>query len=169
MFESDELERTLVAAQEQDAYRQALSVIAGRDRTEQELRRRLSSRKFPQPIIATVLDRLREKGLINDRRYAREYVRTQSARRGLGPAALRAKLVQLGMASSIVDEALAQELPEEEQESIAKAMARKRLLRLRRSGSEDVRTRLYPFILRRGFGHDIAARAVDSVLGEDED
>jgi regulatory protein len=166
---ADELQKSLVAAQEADALRQALDALAGRDRTETELRRRLSSRQFPQPIIATVLERLRDKGLIDDRRYAREYVRTQSARRGLGPAALRARLAQLGTASAAVGEALAEELPDEQQETIAETLARKRLHRLRQANGEDVRPRLYQFILRRGFDHNLAARVVDSVLGDSPD
>ena len=66
----EELEQALTAAQEADAIRQALDALTGRDRTETELRRRLASREFPQPVIATVLDRLRTQGLIDDRRYA---------------------------------------------------------------------------------------------------
>ena len=165
----DALKRMLDAAQEADALRQALDALAGRDRTVTELRRRLSARRLPQPIIATVLERLREKGLLDDRRYAREYVRTQGTRRGLGPVALRAKLAQLGMASSVVDEALSQELPDGRQESIAETLARKRLSRLRSADPADVRPRLYQFILRRGFDPDLAARVVDGVLADRDD
>jgi len=165
----DELEKTIAAAQEADALRQALDAVAGRDRTETELRRRLAGRRFPQPIIATVLERLRSKGLIDDRRYAREYVRTQSARRGLGPRALRGRLAQLGLASSTVSEALTEALPDEQQESIAQTLARRRLSRLRSADGEDVRPRLYQFMVRRGFDPDLAARVVDSVLGGNDE
>jgi len=165
----EELENALRVVQEADALRQAFDYLGGRDRTETELRRRLGSRKFPQPIIATVLDRLRKQGLIDDRRYARECVRTQSARRGLGPRALYGKLVQRGVASSLVEEALVEELPDAEQESIAETLARTRLSRLRGASREEARPRLYQFILRRGFDPDIAARAIDRVLGDRED
>jgi regulatory protein len=166
-LDTQTLAQRIDAAQEADALRQALDALAGRDRTVTELRRRLSARKLPQPIIATVLERLREKGLLDDRRYAREYVRTQGARRGLGPGALRAKLAHLGMASSIVDEALAEELPDGRQESIAQTLAQKRLARLRSADPQDVRPRLYQFLLRRGFEPDLAARVVDGVLTDD--
>jgi len=168
-LDPDALERKLDAAQEAEAYRHALDALAGRDRTVTELRRRLAARKLPQPIIATVLERLRDQGLLDDRRYAREYVQRQGARRGLGPAALRAKLAQLGMAPSLVDEALSEELPDGRQESIAQALARQRLSRLRSTDRRDLRPRLYQFVVRRGFDPDLAARAVETVLAADDD
>jgi SOS response regulatory protein OraA/RecX len=71
------------------------------------------------------------------------------------------------MASSIVDEALAEELPDGRQESIAQTLAQKRLARLRSADPQDVRPRLYQFLLRRGFEPDLAARVVDGVLTDD--
>jgi len=164
---SDDLRDALAAAREQDAYRIAVDMLARRDRTEAELARLLKSREFPQPTVATVLDRLRDKGLIDDRRYAEEYVRTQSERRGLGPAALRAKLVKLGIASDTIDEALAAWLPEDKQREIAEKVARSRLPRLRRSQGDDARPRLYAFVIRRGFDHDLAMQVLDDCLGDE--
>jgi regulatory protein len=166
-LDTEALDEAIVAAKEQEALDWALRRLTGRDRTEEELRRGLAQRKFPQPIIATALDRLREKGLIDDRRYARDYVRTQGERRGVGPAALRAKLVQLGVASSVVDEALAVEMPDERQRDIAETVARKRLPRLRTGEGDSRRSRLYAAIVRRGFDDDVAAYVVDKLL-EDE-
>ncbi len=161
------LQEAIVAAREQGALQWALGKLSGRDRTEEELRRGLTQQKLPQPTIATVLDRLRAKGLIDDRRYAGDYVRTQSARRGLGPAALRAKLVQLGVAASTADEALAVEMPEQRQKDIAETVARKRLPRLRKARADDRRSRLFASIIRRGFDDDVAAYVVDKLLGDE--
>ncbi|MGQ9732054.1 MAG: regulatory protein RecX [Candidatus Zipacnadales bacterium] len=163
------LKQALEAAQQADAFNQALALLASRDRTQAELQRRLSAQQFPQSIVATVLDRLRDKGLIDDRRYARDYVRvrTQSERRGLGPCALRSKLSQLGITSSVIDEVLTEELPEEAEIALAEAIARKHLRRLGRYEGQDVRARLYTFIARRGFDHEVTMRTLDSVLGED--
>ncbi len=166
-FSSDELESTITAAQEDDAYRQAIEVLAGRDRTQTELARRLARRKFPQPIIATVLDRLRNKGLIDDHRYARQYVRTISERRGSGPAALRAKLARLGVASSAIDDALKAELPGDAQLEVAMRVARRRLPRLRRFEGEEARSRLYSFIIRRGFDYDTATQVISELLDDE--
>ncbi len=166
-LDSEALNEAIVAVKEQEALDWALRRLTTRDRTQEELRRGLAQRKFPQPVIATALDRLREQGLIDDRRYARDYVRTQSQRRGVGPAALRAKLVQLGVAPSIVDEALAVEMPEERQKDIAETVARKRLPRLRGTPGDDRRSRLYASIMRRGFDDDVAAHVVDKLLGDE--
>jgi regulatory protein len=168
-FDADALAGAVAGAQEADALRQALESLAGRDRTETELRRALSRRRFPQPIIDTVLERLRSKGLIDDRRYAREYVRIQGAGRGWGPAALRGKLEQVGMAPSPVEEALAEELPAEDQEAVALRIARRWLGR--RSGEDARRTRprLYAFILRRGFDEELAARTMHRLLGDSDE
>jgi len=159
----EELRRALRTGREEDALALALKALAACERTETELRRQLARREFPQPIVATVLDRLREKGLIDDHRYAREYVRTQGARRGLGPGALRARLVQLGVAPSPVDEALVEEMSEESQKALAEAAARKRLRQLRRLTAEEARSRVYAFLLRRGFDGEIAVEVLEGL------
>ena len=110
-FGSEQLAAAIVAAQEQEALRWALRRLSPRDRTEQELRRGLTRQGFPQPVIATVLDRLRDKGLIDDRRYAREYMRIQSARRRFGTAAQRAKNLQLGFDSKVIDKEIELDMP----------------------------------------------------------
>ncbi len=161
IMSADELSRAMRTAREEDALALALKALAACERTETELRRQLVRRGFPQPTVATVLDRLRAKGLIDDHRYAREYVRTQSARRGLGPEALRAKLAQLGVVPSIVDEALAQEMSVEGQRALAEAAARKRMRQLRRLPGEQRRSRVYAFLLRRGFDYDVAAEVLE--------
>ncbi len=166
-FSAEDLKSTLTAAQESDATRQALGMLAGRDRTEMELARKLTRSKFPQPIIATVLDRLRDKGLIDDHRYARDFVRTQSERRGSGPAALRAKLARRGIPSSAIDDALTAELPGDSQLEVARRVAQSQLPRLRRYEGEEARSRLYSFIIRRGFDYDIATEVLNELL-EDE-
>ena len=119
--------------------------------------------------IRDSLERLRTQGLLDDRRYAREYVRTQSTRRGLGPAALRARLAQLGVESGLVEETLTDELPDHAQESIALTLARKRLSHLQRSQEKDSRPRLWRFLVQRGFDHDLSARVVDRVLLDGEE
>lgn len=168
-LDAEELKEKVTAAQQADALRQAVESLAIRDRSETELRRMLTRRQFPQPIIATVLERLRNQGLINDRRYAREYVRTQGGRRGIGPAALRARLARRGVAPEVVDEALSDELPDETQESIALTLARKQLSRLRTAHKTDNRPRLYEFLVRRGFDDELAARVVEHLLDDYND
>ena len=164
---SEELADTLARVREHDGYRQALDMLSGRERTETEVARKLTMRGLPQPTVATVLDRLRNKGLIDDRRYAAEYVRTVSERRQMGPATLRAKLIGLGIASSTVDEALAEELPEERQRAIVERLAHRRLPRLRRSKGDDAKPSLYSYIIRRGFDYDIAPLVLDEIPDDD--
>jgi regulatory protein len=158
------LAHLLDMAREEDALAEALESLAGRDRTETELRQRLGRKGFPQPIVATVLDRLRQKGLIDDHRYAKEYVRTQSVRRGLGPEALRARLARLGVAPSTVDEALVQEMPDENQMALAEAIARRQRMRLRSLEGDRLRARIYAHLLRRGFPYDVAAEVSERLL-----
>jgi regulatory protein len=159
----DDLQRTIAQAQEADALAQALKLLAACDRTEMEIRRGLTRRGFPQPTIATVLDRLRDRGLIDDHRYAKEYVRTQGARRALGPAALRAKLARVGVAPSTVDAALAEEMTEASQRELAEAAARKRLSSLRKVSGVALRSRLYAFLLNRGFDYEVAAEVLEGL------
>jgi regulatory protein len=80
--------------------RGALRLLASREHTRLELRRKLA-RHHDEGQICPVLDELERRRLLSDARFAENYVR-QRSRRGYGPLRLRAELTGKG-----VDRALA--------------------------------------------------------------
>lgn len=87
------------AAPRRPALDQALALLARRDHSTQELRRKLGRAGHDPEAIAAALERLRELGYQDDVRFAATLERQQISR-GRGPRAIRAKLAQAGVSAA---------------------------------------------------------------------
>jgi regulatory protein len=84
----------------------ALAWLGRRDFSGEALRERLARDGFDPAIAALVVQELTARGLIDDRRFAENYV-TWHAGRGHGPVRIAADLRRLGVADDLVRAALA--------------------------------------------------------------
>ena len=87
--------------------KQALDLLARREHSRLELRRKLLARSHAQAIADEVLDRLQRERLLDEARFAEQFVRSRTGR-GQGPAKIRAQLLQRGIGESLIDQALAE-------------------------------------------------------------
>ncbi|HUQ51909.1 MAG TPA: regulatory protein RecX [Gammaproteobacteria bacterium] len=83
----------------------AIELLARREHSRRELTRKLSSRGFPEDVIAGVLDELEQSGELADARFTDTFVRSRVAK-GRGPQRIRAELAQRGIGDSAADEVL---------------------------------------------------------------
>ena len=85
----------------------AVKLLAGRDHCRHELRRRLNGRHPDRDLVESVLDDLEQRGLLNDERFAENYV-DQRTRKGFGPLRIRAELtgrgIETGLAARYLDD-----------------------------------------------------------------
>jgi regulatory protein len=84
----------------------AVALLARRDFASGELRQRLEAKAFDEIAVAGVIAELTREGVLNDERYAQNYV-AYHAGRGQGPIRIAAELRRLGLAAATVDGALA--------------------------------------------------------------
>lgn len=150
----------------------AYRMLAGRDRTERELRDALARDGVTTPeTAADIVDTLRRQGYLDDRRLASHYVRYAAAHRPAGPRLLRRKLRAAGVADETIDAELAEALPPEREKELALAVAR-RGMRGAKSREQAAR-RVHGLLARRGFSERIARSICAAILrgtvpGEDE-
>lgn len=158
----------------------ALTLLSHRARTRAELRRKLTGKGFSAARVDPCLDRLQERGLLDDEAVAAAFVRDRIRHRPRGKVLLtgelRAKGVADGVARRVVDDVLEDEAIDED------ALAR-RILEgwLRRQGpgtlealarddrapeSERVRRRLRGYLGRRGVGGAALGSALAWALEE---
>ena len=83
----------------------AVRLLAGREHSTEELRRKLTRKGYPPEIIGPVVEKLVGKRLVSDDRFTASFVH-HHAKRGQGPVRIRAALRQQGIADSQVEEAL---------------------------------------------------------------
>lgn len=90
----------------------ALRLLAMREHSRAELRRKLAARVEGSDALEPLLDQLEQKGLLSDARFAESYVRSKAGR--LGGGRLRRELGERGVSSDIVAAVLEEALPEDE-------------------------------------------------------
>jgi regulatory protein len=140
----------------------ALRLLSYRQRSEQELRRRLREKGFAKPPVDESIARLRELGYVNDASFARFYTETQQAARPRSQRLLTVELRRKGVESSVAEVAT---LDVSDEEAAYDAASR----RLRSLGGleyDRFRERLGAFLTRRGFSYGIARQTIDRCWGE---
>ena len=145
-----------------DIEQTAVRLLATREHSRAELRRKLLARGGEAAVVEGVLDALAQRRLQSDARYAEQYV-AQRAARGYGPARICAELRERG----IDDDVIADWLDERDpvwKDRLAE-VARKRFGAAGPADFRD-RARRARFLEYRGFGAELIRRVLFS--GGDE-
>lgn len=150
----------------QELAARAVRLLAVREHSVQELRRKLRRTRTPGSAdnpddadIEAVLEDLQRDGLLSEERFVEAFVRSRLGR-GQGPAKIRAGLMERGVARELVDDALDQ--PDQDAEFWRD---RARTVQTRRFGAGPPVDRAdwakrARFLSARGFGPDVIYRTL---------
>ena len=94
-----------LAEETRDAYQLAVKLLAQREHSIQELRRKLTRKEFSSDSIDAVVSTLQESNLVSDARYAEVFVRSR-INRGDGPMKVLASLRERGIDDELIDQFL---------------------------------------------------------------
>jgi regulatory protein len=139
-----------------------LRQLATRPRTRAELAKVLVRKEISAEVIAEVLDRYDEVGIIDDAAFARAWVSSRHHGRGLARRALANELRQHGVDAEVASEAL-ETLDEQDEAETARALV-DRKLRTATGAPEAVFRRLVGMLARKGYPAGVAIRAVKDAL-----
>nr|WP_245922805.1 regulatory protein RecX [Actinoplanes atraurantiacus] len=139
-----------------------LRQLAVRPRTRAELAKVLARKEISDEVIAEVLDRYDEVGIIDDAAFARAWVSSRHHGRGLARRALANELRQRGVDAETAGEAL-EAVDDEDEAATARALV-DRKLRTATGPPDAVFRRLVAMLARKGYPAGIAFRAVKDAL-----
>lgn len=143
-----------------------LRLLTGTPRTRKQLADALHKREIPPEVAEEVLSRFEDVGLINDAAFADAWVESRHHGRGLARRALARELRTKGVDSALIDEAVGQLDPEQEEETARELVARR--LRSTRGLDRDRRLRrLAGMLARKGYPEGTALRVVKRALEEE--
>ncbi|WP_030489421.1 regulatory protein RecX [Micromonospora chokoriensis] len=161
--ETDTVESPAPPRDESEVAREiCLRQLAVRPRTRAELAGALAKRGISEEVSAEVLDRYDEVGIIDDAAFARAWVSSRHAGRGLARRALANELRRKGVDGEVATEALG-ELDEETEADTARGLV-DRKLRTARGEPDAVFRRLVGMLARKGYPPGVAIRAVKDAL-----
>ena len=137
----------------------AVKLMAGREHSRQELRRKLSSRHSDRELVESVLDDLVQRDLLSDERFVESYV-DQRSRKGFGPLRIRAELAERGIEREIAAQWI-EEGPYDWNEILVETAGRK----FGGAPAGDMRTlaKRGRFLEQRGFPIGLVRRYLDRV------
>ena len=130
--------------------------LAIRARSRAELLSYLARKGFSDDTALAAIERLESYGYIDDRAFARSFARGIVERRGLSRRAARIELFRKGVSEDDSDAAIAALDDEGEDEAtVARRVAEKKLVSLRGVDKEKARRRLIDHLRRRGFSFGV--------------
>lgn len=160
-------ENSIASIQFSDAYECALSLLDLCARTAKELEKNLLSKGYVPTVVSSVIERLLENHLIDDRQLAGR-IAESSANKAVGVYAVKRKLRAKGISEADASEAL--EMFDDAQQKLAACQAAQKLCRRYKDlPAREARAKLSQALARRGFPWDAISEAVDALLNADDD
>ena len=140
-----------------------LDQLTGRARSRSELARKLRSKGVPDDVAARLLDRFEEVGLVDDEAFARAWVESRQAGKGLARRALAQELRRKGVDNEVAREVLDEVDPGDEIEG-ARTLVRRKLRSVARFDHPVQVRRLSGMLARKGYPAGVAFRVVREEL-----
>ncbi|HKZ71333.1 MAG TPA: RecX family transcriptional regulator [Anaerolineales bacterium] len=163
LLEAD-IARLKQADEAESAYEKTLNFLAYRPRSEAEIRKYLKGKKLPEEQTSGVVARLRQAGLVDDEKFAEQWVENRATFRPKARRALKAELRAKGVGATAIEAAVAgvDEAAAARQLAAARAprLLRQKLSRL------DFKRKLGEYLARRGFNYEIITEAVERAWRE---
>ena len=147
-----------------DCRDKALDLVGLRPHFAGELEQKLADRGFPSDDIAAVVEELRQLGLVDDLRHARELASGSLSRKGYGPRRMQSELLRRGVEEDTVQRVVGEIFADPGEElRRAREFAAGRPL-----ASRPERDRLARQLNRRGFSSAVIMRILDddSTIGD---
>jgi len=147
----------------QKAREYAFLLLKFRMRSEKELTERLQRKKFSDAVIGETLTFLKEKKFIDDSDFARAWV-ADRLKKPFGMRRIRQELKSKGIADSIIACRIDEVKKDYCEQELVERIARERFPKIKGVEPQKAKSRLYAYLLRRGFSPDVIMNVVNSCL-----
>ena len=140
-----------------------LRALTGAPKTRSQLADLLAARDIPDDAAETVLDRFTEVGLIDDAAFARAWVSSRQAGRGLARRALSAELRAKGVDAEVAAVAV-EAVDDDDERETARRLVERKVGAMRRLDRATATRRLMGMLARKGYSGGLAAAVVREAL-----
>ncbi len=149
------------------AFDAAARILARRDHTRYEIRRKLKQRKFPAAVVDAVIAECERLRYIDDDETARFYLK-ELVRRGFGAERIRFEMKKKGLSGDHIDRLIMAYAGSAEEAAAAEAQFAKCLVRYAREADPLKRkAKLYRYMASRGFSTDMIRELMAARLNGD--
>lgn len=168
----DGLEKILLETEVGKLIDRVYNLLSRRGRSEKEVRDYLKTLSFKRKIkdreelseivIEALIDKLKLRDLINDRRFASDWVDSRGKKRGA--QILKGELIQKGIDREIINEVISNQLSVTSEEAVAEQALEKKMKSFSSLDEIKFKRKAFAFLMRRGFSYDLAKGVVEKKL-----
>ena len=159
-----EIERLLSKDEVESAYARVMRLLGSRARSQHELEQYLQAKGYAESVRAAVQNRLQAEGLLDDTRFASEWLENRATFRPRSHAQVRAELRLIGISEEVIAETLGK--TEHKDEDLAMEAARKAFRQFEKQDWKTFRVKMGNALLRRGFSYSVAHEATKKIWDE---
>ena len=164
-IEEERLQRLIDEEEILKAKKYAFDLLIRRSYTQKEMTDKLKRKEFSQGAVSSTIEILQRLGYIKDESYAEDWVASRKRLKPKGRKALRDELAKKGIDKTTINRVIA-EIDDEEEHEMALTAAKKQAVHYKGLDKKVAKSRLYGFLLRRGFEHRTTGSVVKQVLGD---
>lgn len=171
-LDNPELEVILFEAEVGKLMERMYKLFGLRMRSEKEVRdylRKLSFKRkakdqeeIAEVTIKSLIERLKQKGMVNDEVFARAWVESRSKKKGKN--LVKAELFQKGIDREIIEEVISSQQSVVSEEEIAAQALEKKARAWSGLPNLEFRQKATQFLVRRGFDYSVAKEVIDNFL-----
>ncbi len=171
-IEQKDLEKLLFEAEVGKLMERMYGLFSIRARSEKEIRNYFRIKNYESRIkgkeqvsvmvIDLLIDRLKQKGLINDLEFAKAWVDARRKSKQKGTIALKSELYQKGISREIIDQVLSEESVDEG--TLAEQALEKKLKSWKNLDKLTFKKKTYEFLARHGFNYQVISPIVAKIL-----
>ena len=152
---------------EAELYDVALRALMRRAHSVQEMKRKLERRSENKLLVQLVMARLKESGLIDDARYAKQFARQRTESRKQGKFRVARDLRARGIPDRHIAEALEETAKTNDEGAMVRARIERKLRSYRGEIDEKKMASIYGSLLRAGFSADVVRQELKAIVKEE--
>ena len=152
---------------EADLYDVALRALMRRAHSVREMKQKLARRTDNELLVQVVMARLKENGMIDDARYAKQFARQRTTGRKQGKFRVARDLRTRGVPDRHIETALTEAATETDETSLVRQRIDRKLRSFRGEISDKKLASIYRSLLSAGFPADVIRREIHRITHED--
>ena len=152
---------------EAEMYESAVKMLMRRAQSVQEMKRKLERRSDNKLLVQVVMARLKENGMIDDARYAKQFARQRTENRKQGKYRIARDLRGRGIPDKQIDTALEEAAQNNDEGAMVRQRIERKLRLFRGEIDEKKLASLYRSLLRAGFSSDVVRKELKRMTREE--
>ena len=173
VIQKEDLDKLIYEAEIGKLMERMYGLFSVRQRSEKEVRSYLKNLSFKRKlkekeeisdiIIDLLIERLKQKGLVNDLEFAKAWVEARRKSKQKGVKALKMELFQKGIEREIIEEVISHQASVVSEEELARQALEKKMKSWRNLSALEFKKKAYEFLMRKGFDYSVVKEVIELI------